>query len=110
MVYRMISGYCQTIMSFDHRHQLPLVVGLRDYSSGSGKNLCFKAGDEMLVINTDGEMWFGYHTKTGKTGYLLGAYVREKLEGKRYSFFVVFFMCCKFSEHVYYMELCSERA
>ena len=69
-----------------HRDQLPLVVGLQDYSSDSEENLCFKAGDHVFIINTDGEKWFGYHKETGRTGYLPRIFVREKLERKRYSF------------------------
>ena len=64
---------------------MPLVVGLRDYSSDSELGLCFSAGDHLLLINTDGEEeWLGYHVETGKTGYLQRTFVREKLERKRY--------------------------
>lgn len=72
-----------------------MVVGLQDYSSDSELSVSFSAGENMLIISTDeDERFFGYHTKTGKTGYLARAFIKEKLEGKRYSLFMYMYLSC----------------
>lgn len=75
-----------TIPSFPlTRYQLPLFVGLVDYSSDSNDTLVFKKGNIIHIINTDEqERWFGLHKAIRQKGYFPKLHVREKLERMRY--------------------------
>ena len=66
-----------------------MFIGLEDYSSDCEDNLCFKEGDQVLIINTDEkDRWFALHKDTGKKGYIKRVYIREKLEGMRYKYYL----------------------
>lgn len=59
----------------------------------------------MLIISSDGEEnLFGYHTETRKAGYLPRAFIKEKLEKKRYSILYVPFHIENVEDNV--LEFC----
>lgn len=73
----------ETVLCF--RYELPLFIGLKDYSSDCKDNLCFRKGDEIFIINTEErDRWFALHKHTEKKGYIKRVYIQERLEGMRY--------------------------
>ena len=56
----------------------PLFVAKYDYKSQTEKDMSFKKGDELFIINNDDkDWWFAKAKNSGQEGCVLSSYVAE---------------------------------